>query len=222
MPRSFRYLFTAALLCALGSGCFNEEPPEGMESTIGPVAEAREQARKREGKPMPPLTVKSPVIDENGAIPVKYTCDGRNVSPPLDWGGVPKGTRSVLLMVEDPGAPSGIFTHWIFYNIPPDITSLQEDVEPGESIGSVAGAADIATGQATNDFNDIGYSGPCPPEGKSHQYVFRVIALDRDLRLDSSSRHDAVMRAIEGHVLAEGQLTANYRRGGEEPEAEEE
>ena len=221
MSRS-RGLLIAALLCASGAGCFDSEPPTGMESTIGPVAEAREEAREKQRKPAPPLKVESSAFEANGGIPVKYTCDGRNVSPPLTWGGVPKGTRSVLLLVEDPDAPNGTFTHWIFYNIPPDVTALEEDVEAGESIGSVAGAAEIATGQGTNDFNNIGYSGPCPPDGESHRYVFRVIALNRELELDSSARRSTVLKAIQGKVLAEGKLMGFFRRGGSEAESEAE
>jgi Raf kinase inhibitor-like YbhB/YbcL family protein len=184
-----------------------------MKSTIGPVAEARVKAREKKGEPAPPLKVESAVIDPNGPIPVKFTCDGRNVSPPLTWGGVPKGTRSVLLLMEDPDTHNGPFTHWIFYNIPPDTTNLQESVVPGANVGSLGNSNELNNGQGTNDFNVIGYSGPCPPEGETHRYVFRVIALDRELELDASARRATVLQAIRGKVLAEGRLTGTYTRG---------
>ncbi len=212
MFRMRRYLLAAALICVSGSGCMEEQAPKGMETTIGPVAEVREEVRRERGEALSTITVKSSAFDANEGIPIKFTCDGRNLSPALEWSGVPKGTASVLLLVEDPDAPKGIFTHWIFYNIPPDVTSLQEGVVAGQSVGEFAGSADLATGQGTNDFNDIGYSGPCPPEGQSHRYVFRVIALDEALELDSSARRGTVLQAIKGHVLAEGKLIGMYRR----------
>jgi len=136
---------------------------------------------------------------------VRYTCDGRDVSPALEWGGVPEGTESIALVMDDPDAPAGVFTHWVIYDLPADITALEEGVPRTERLKS--GAV-----QGKNDFRKTGYNGPCPPPGKPHTYRFRVFALDKKLGLPPGSSKADVMAAMEGHILAQGELTGRYGR----------
>jgi hypothetical protein len=117
-----------------------------------------------------PLILKSPAFSEGGRIPKKYTCDGHNISPPLEWSGVPAKAQSLLVVCDDPDAPGGVFQHWAAYNIPADWTGLKEGY----------GAETLEEGfrQAINDFDKPGYAGPCPPRGhKPHAYHFRLSAL---------------------------------------------
>jgi Raf kinase inhibitor-like YbhB/YbcL family protein len=137
-------------------------------------------------------------------IPDMYSCDGANISPPLHWDDVPEGTKSLALICEDPDAPVGVFSHWVYYNIPPSINMLPEDVLPMRY-------PDIGGEQGTNDFNKIGYGGPCPPED-THRYFFKIYALDTVLKIDSGARKERIEQAIKGHVLAKGELIGVYAR----------
>ena len=150
------------------------------------------------------ITVMSPVFEEAGMIPSKYTCDGENVSPQLKWEGVPETTKSIALISDDPDAPMGTWVHWVMWNIPADATELSENIPPNAELpdGSI---------QGLNDFKQHGYGGPCPPSG-IHRYYFKVYALDEKLDLASSSRKKDLLKAMEGHILAEGQLMGKYKR----------
>jgi Raf kinase inhibitor-like YbhB/YbcL family protein len=150
-----------------------------------------------------PLT--SSAFESGKPVPQDYTADGRNVSPPLRWGEVPAGTRSLALVCEDPDAPRGLFTHWVAFNLPADTAELGEGVpaKPALPDGTV---------QGTNDFGKVGYGGPSPPPGKPHRYVFRLFALDNRLGLDSGATHDQLVNAMAGHVLGRGELVGTYRR----------
>ncbi len=152
------------------------------------------------------LTLFSEAFEDGGNIPVKYTCDGQDVSPPLGWSDPPEGTISFVLIVEDPDAPGGVFTHWVIYNIPADLRRLPEGV-PKE--GKLEGIGV----QGRNDFNKLGYGGPCPPRGPAHRYFFKLYALDITLNLKPGASKNQVLRAIEGHVLAYGELMGRYGRG---------
>jgi Raf kinase inhibitor-like YbhB/YbcL family protein len=158
------------------------------------------------------IALSSPAFRDGGALPTRFTCDGRDVSPPLSWTDVPEGARSLVLVVSDPDAPRGTFSHWVVFNLPPDLNELQEGIGPGGSIGSVAGASDTNPTQGTNGFNNAGYNGPCPPQGSAHHYVFQIYALDTVLALDESANREQILEALEGHVLAEGRLTAVFSR----------
>ncbi len=139
-------------------------------------------------------------------IPVRYTCDGPDVSPPLSWSDAPDGVVSFALICDDPDAPAGTWVHWVIFNIPADADGLPEGV-PTEGVladGSV---------QGINDFRRVGYGGPCPPRGKPHRYYFKLYALDARLELGAGATKRDVLRAMEGHVLAEAQLMGTYRRG---------
>ena len=121
------------------------------------------------GDPMP-LTIRTPVFHEGGSIPARYTCDGEDVSPPLEWSGVPEGAKSLALTCDDPDAPSGLWVHWVVFDLPPSVTGLAEGVPPNPEISG-------GGRQGKNDFRKIGYGGPCPPSG-THRYVFTLYALD--------------------------------------------
>ncbi len=137
-------------------------------------------------------------------IPVKYTCDGEDISSPLSWRGQPSGVVSYVLIVDDPDAPGRIFTHWVLYNIPTNINSLPENVPKQK---------ETAYGiQGRNDFGRIGYGGPCPPRGKSHRYFFKLYAIDVKLSLPPGASKREVENAIKGHILAQTQLIGLYRR----------
>jgi len=146
------------------------------------------------------LTVTSSAFKANEAIPSEYTCDGAEKSPPLSWSNVPSDAKSIAILVDDPDAPKGTFTHWIVTNIPPSETSL-----------SAAGSLPQGATAAKNDKGSAGYAGPCPPSGK-HHYHFHVYALDKTIA-KPASRAD-FMKAIDGHVLADGELVATYEREG--------
>jgi Raf kinase inhibitor-like YbhB/YbcL family protein len=149
------------------------------------------------------LDLFSPVIRDKN-IPPHYTCDGDNVSPPLQWENVPEGTQGFALIVEDPDAPGGDFTHWILYNLPPSLRWLPEDVRRDQILPN--GAM-----QGRNSFQRIGYGGPCPPGG-THNYAFRLYALDVLLELPAAATKEDLLEAMQGHVLAEAQMIGRYTR----------
>ncbi len=150
------------------------------------------------------FTLKS-VFANGERIPVKYTCDGDDISPPLRWEGQPEGVMSYVLIVEDPDAPIGTFTHWVIYNIPGKLSSLPEGVPKRKETEFGL--------QGINDFRKVGYGGPCPPPGKPHRYFFKLYALDSTLDLPPGARKGDVLKAMEGHVLAQTQLMGTYGRG---------
>jgi len=151
------------------------------------------------------FVITSPAFKSGETIPKKYTCDGIDVSPPLSWSGFPAGTKSFVLIVEDPDAPGGVFTHWIAYNISSEIASLPEDVKKVERL-------DNGILQGMNNFGRIGYNGPCPPHGSKHRYYFRIYALDCDINLPPGATRDDILKAIEGHVIGEAELLGYYGR----------
>jgi Raf kinase inhibitor-like YbhB/YbcL family protein len=156
------------------------------------------------------IRLQSPAFPEGGAIPKLCTCDGKDVSPPLRWSGIPEAARSLALVVEDPDAPRGTWTHWVLFDIPADVGELSEGMPTEER---VALGKDSRTAlQGRNDFGRTGYGGPCPPGG-THRYVFRLFALDTESVLGPGATREQLLRAIRGHVLAEGRLTGVYSRG---------
>lgn len=140
---------------------------------------------------------------DGGIIPRRHSCDGDDISPPLMWSGLPEKTRSVALFCENPDLPRGPFVHWLIYNIPVLDHTLPEGIPPWRSLGD-------GILQGTNDFDRIGFSGPCPPDG-SHRYVFTLYALDTVLPVGPGLRRDELLSAMEGHVLGQGQLTGHYK-----------
>jgi Raf kinase inhibitor-like YbhB/YbcL family protein len=141
----------------------------------------------------------SSAFEQDQPIPQKHTCEGEDASPPLAWSGVPEATASLALVVDDPDAPAGTFTHWLAWGIDPAAGGLAE----GE-------AAPVA-GQ--NDFGSVGWRGPCPPPGHgTHRYFFRVVALDRELELPAGAGKTEVGRALAGPTLAVAELVGTYER----------
>jgi Raf kinase inhibitor-like YbhB/YbcL family protein len=155
------------------------------------------------------IRVESPAFPDGGAIPKVHGCDGKDVSPPLTWSGVPEAARSLALICEDPDAPRGTWTHWVIFDIPSTVRSLAEGV-PAEARVTVAEGGEPAR-QGRNDFGKTGYGGPCPPSG-THHYLFRIYALDTGLTLGPETTREDLLRSIRGHVLAEGKLTGLYSR----------
>lgn len=153
-----------------------------------------------------PLTLISPAFAQNGEIPRQYTCQGRDVSPPLLWSGVPDTARSLALVVDDPDAPDPkapkmVWVHWVLYNLPPDTDGLSEAVE----------SLPQGTLEGVNDWKRTGYGGPCPPIGR-HRYFFRLYALDIVLPDLNRPAKPHLLRAMQGHVLAMAELVGTYRK----------
>jgi hypothetical protein len=151
-----------------------------------------------------PIKVSSPAFQEGGMIPERYTCDGDDISPPLNWEAVPAGTKSMALIVDDPDAPGGTFVHWVLYDLPADLDGLPENLPPGKGFP-------IGGGEGINSTNKTGYEGPCPPRG-THRYFFKVYALDEKLNLPAGETKDRLLEAMEGHILGQGQLMGRYKR----------
>lgn len=149
------------------------------------------------------ITVTSSAFKEGEAIPRQHTCDGINISPPLEWTATP-GAKTLAIICDDPDAPAGTWTHWLVYNLPASTIGLIENMPAQEK---VAGGGM----QGTNNFKKIGYGGPCPPSG-THRYFFKLYALDSELSLKPGATKDQLLKAIEGHVLAQGQLMGTYSR----------
>ena len=145
---------------------------------------------------MKEIVMTSPVFENKGFIPSKYTCDGANVNPPLSIEATPEGTKSLVLIVDDPDAPMGTWDHWVVWNISP-AKKIEENSVPGT--------------EGLNSFNKHSYGGPCPPSG-THRYFFKVYALDTKLELKTNSRKKDVENAIKGHTLAKGEIVGLYKR----------
>lgn len=150
------------------------------------------------------LTIRSPAFQPEALIPGKYTCDGADISPPLTWSGVPEGATSLALIADDPDAPGKTWVHWVLFNLPPETNSLSEHLPTDATLEN--GAI-----QGITDFGRPGYGGPCPPGG-THRYYFKLYALDTTLDLSPKAKKADVVQAMEGHILAKGQLMGKYKR----------
>ncbi len=142
---------------------------------------------------------------EGQPIPDKYTCDGLSISPPLRWKDAPANTQSFAIVLEAPEKPDGIRVHWLIYNLGADIFELPENMPA---------AAEFTNGtrQGLNDFKKVGYGAPCPARGYKRQYIFHLYALDSRLNVDKEITEDALMKAMQGHILAEAQLKTTFGR----------
>jgi Raf kinase inhibitor-like YbhB/YbcL family protein len=149
--------------------------------------------------------VRSSAFRENGNIPKKYTCDGPNVSVPLNWTDPPEGTKAFAVIADDPDAPSGTFVHWVLYDLLGNTRNLPEGIPPKRAL-------DDGARQGMNDFGKVGYGGPCPPRGPAHRYVFTVYALNRETGLRPGATKQQLLRSLKGHTLAEARLTGTYGR----------
>lgn len=157
------------------------------------------------------LRITSPAFEHGQPLPRRYTCDGDDISPVLEWSGVPEGTKSLALIVDDPdapdpAAPKRVWVHWVLYDIPPDVTGLREGI----------GGEDLPPGtlEGLNDWKKVGYGGPCPPIGR-HRYFFKLYALDGMLGDLEHPTKAKLERAMDGHVLARAELVGTFKKGHE-------
>ena len=179
------------------------EKPETGEPQ--PPPETTEVDEKEEEEMVVDFILTSSAFKEGEPIPARYTCEGENLSPYLTWGGIPDGTVSFALIVDDPDAPAGVFTHWVLFNIPSSMSELEEGA--GNQVRTAIGAL-----HGKNDMNKNMYGGPCPPAGKPHRYQFTLYALDTTLDLAEGVSKKQALAAIEGHVLARSTLTGTFKR----------
>ena len=179
-------LFTLAFLA-----CANRPQPAAQ-----PAAAVKSTPDKTE------IKLVSSAFKEGQPIPRPYTCDGVNVSPPLEWSGVPQSAKTLAIICDDPDAPAGTWVHWVLYNLPADKIGMIENTPATEKLagGGMQGA---------NDFKRIGYGGPCPPSG-THRYFFKIYALDSELPLQPGATKEELLKAMEGHIVAQGQLMGTY------------
>lgn len=152
----------------------------------------------------------SPAFVHEQPIPRAYTCDGGDVSIPLKWTEPPEGTRAFALVMEDPDAPRGTFTHWVLYDLPVSARALEERIRKERDLPTDAK-------QGTNDFGRVGYGGPCPPPGPPHRYYLTLYALDRETGLPPRATRAQVLGAIRNHILAEAQVMGRYQRAAARP-----
>lgn len=169
-----------------------------LATVLGLAAAAPTEARRNA------MILTSSAFQDGGAIPARFTCDGENVSPPLAWSDLPAGTRALALIADDPDAGAQTWVHWVLFNLPPTPARLLERLAPHATLPSGAR-------HGHNDFKQLGYGGPCPPSG-THRYFFKLYALDRSLELPAGATKEALLAAMQGHVLGESQLLGTYRR----------
>jgi hypothetical protein len=150
------------------------------------------------------MDLKSSAFEAGGMIPPKYTCDGSDVSPPLSWSAVPAKAKSLALIADDPDAPRGTWVHWVAWNIPATVSTLEEAVPKRDTLPN-------GMQQGTTDFRSIGYGGPCPPSG-THRYFFKLYALDATLNLPPGTTKKDLEKTMQGHILAQAELMGMYAR----------
>ncbi len=150
------------------------------------------------------IQLTSEAFSDGTMIPKRFTCDGEDLSPPLSWSGLPTETASLALICDDPDAPVGTWDHWVLFNIPVSETGLPENVPAKATLddGSVHG---------NNSWGRLGYGGPCPPGG-THRYFFKLYALGIALDLKTGATKSQLVKAMEGHILDQGQLMGKYKR----------
>ncbi len=186
-------LFAVAFLSSACGGASKQSQPavKETEANMTTVSDAK-------------MVLTSTAFKEGEMIPKKYTCDGSNISPPLKWDSVPAQAKSMALIADDPDAPMGTWVHWVIFNIPPGLSGLPENIPLKDSLpnGSL---------QGKNDFRNAGYGGPCPPGG-THRYFFKLYALDILLQLKAGCSKADLLKAMQGHIVAEGQLMGKYSR----------
>lgn len=168
------------------------------EGTDAEETDAEEASSDGQAESSPAMALTSPAFNNGEAIPVQFSCDGENISPELDWFGLPGGTISLTLILDDPDASGGTWVHWVLFNIPADSPGLSEGIT---GLGM----------DGHNSWNQTGYDGPCPPGG-THRYFFKLFALDTALDLETGATKAALESAMEGHILVESELMGTYSR----------
>ena len=207
----------AVAICALLMGVVSCEKPAEVGPEVEPapvveeqesaadVEELEESAPREEGGQVMSLTLSSAAFENGEMSPRKYTGQGPDVSPSLQWTEPPAGTKSFALICDDPDAPMGTWVHWVIYGIPADARELPEAVPKRQTLTNGAK-------QGTTDLGDVGYGGPMPPPGKDHRYFFKLYALDTDVALAPGARKKDLLKTMEGHILAQAELMGKYRR----------
>lgn len=185
------YLLIPLLCLALLAACSEPKAPAAVSQATPAV-----------------LSLTSPAFDSGATIPQKYSCQGEDISPALDFSAPPANTKSLALLVDDPDAPAGTWTHWVVYNLPAEALKLAEGASraKGQPAQLPSGAV-----QGKNSFNRGDYGGPCPPSG-THHYYFRLYALDITLPADPPLDRPALLKAMDGHVLGQGELMGTYQK----------
>lgn len=210
MGKEWSSLIWIGVLVLIVVGCAGPaQPPEETQppQEVRPTEEAptpEDVQPPEEGGEAMAFELKSPAFGYGEPIPRRYTCDGEDVSPPLEWTDPPAGTVSFALIMDDPDAPVGTWDHWVLFDIPADVRSLPEGVPPD---------AEPPQGgrHGQNSWRRLGYGGPCPPGG-THRYFFRLYALDTTLDLPSGATKGDVLQAMEGHILGQAELMGTYSR----------
>jgi Raf kinase inhibitor-like YbhB/YbcL family protein len=159
---------------------------------------------KKGAKTMDTIKIESKAFGNMQPIPSQYTCDGADVSPPLAWSNVPAAAQSLVLISDDPDAPAGTWVHWVVYDLPAATDSLPENIPKADTLSG-------GGKQGKTDFGRTGWGGPCPPAG-THRYFFKLYALDIMLNLSAGKTRAEIEKAMQGHVLAQGELIGTYKR----------
>lgn len=151
------------------------------------------------------FSIRSSAFDNGAAIPQEYTCQGRNISPQLEWEGLPSGTQSLALVCDDPDAPAGTWVHWVIYNIPATTSNLKQGIPTSPQ---------LAEGmlQGKNDFGNRGWAGPCPPPGRPHRYFFKLYALDKVLTAQPGLTKKQILSLIQPNILVKTEMYGTYQR----------
>ncbi|GAB4169152.1 MAG: YbhB/YbcL family Raf kinase inhibitor-like protein [Calditrichia bacterium] len=165
----------------------------------------KQSPKQVEEKQMESFYLKADAFHEGDMIPVKFTCQGEDVSPQLQWGHVPEGTESFALICDDPDAPMGTWVHWVVYNIPADYTGFTEGMGNKQELPD-------GIQQGVNDFGNTNYGGPCPPPGAPHRYYFKLYALDTLTDFKAGLTKSELLNQIESHIIAKTELMGKYRR----------
>jgi hypothetical protein len=187
-------MFAAAMIAVavVGLACsqeVEEVPPEVVEVVEEAVV----------------IEITSSAFTHGSSMPVQFSCDGDNVSPRLSWSDIPEGTKELAIIADDPDAPGGTWVHWVVYGISPDDDGLPEGLRSSETL-------DGGARQGKNDFDRLGYGGPCPPRGGPHRYFFKLYALDAELTLGPGATKAELFREMSGSILAQGELMGTYTR----------
>lgn len=151
------------------------------------------------------MKITTPAFTDGQPVPARYTCTGENISPALVFEGLPAGAKSLALIVDDPDAPGGTWVHWVLYNLPPGLAGLPEKLASGATLSGTGS-------QGPTSFGRPGYGGPCPPPGKPHRYFFKLYALDLEPSMPVGLDKTALLKQMDGHILAQAQLMGTFQR----------
>lgn len=197
-------IFAVSLLIA-GCNADNSAPKEGTP-TLKTIDNKDGNTKGADtNKKIAKLTIQSAAFNNNDPIPVEFSCDGKDSSPPLKWQDVPAEAKSLALICDDPDAPGNVWVHWVTYNIAPKVSELSASLATTEELKDIGK-------QGINDFQKVGYGGPCPPPGNAHHYYFKLYALDKVLELPTKPTKAQLEAAMKDHIIAQGELIGTYKK----------